>query len=228
MSIAYNLDKVFQRIEKSSRQNHNSEHPVTLLAVSKTHKINKIQQAYDAGQKDFGENYLQEAVVKIQALSNLDIQWHFIGPIQSNKTSKIAQYFDWVHSVERFKIAQRISDQRPDVLPAINVCVQVNISKEDNKSGIYPEDLPDLLLQIQSLPNVTLRGLMCIPKKTEDRLEQHQAFREMTVLFQEQKEQFPSMDTLSMGMSADLEIAISEGSTMVRIGTDIFGARNAL
>jgi len=226
MSIAYNLDKVFQRIEKSSNQNLSNEHPVTLLAVSKTHKINKIQEAYDVGQKDFGENYLQEAIDKIKALSSLDIRWHFIGPIQSNKTAKIAQYFDWVHSVERLKIAQRISAQRPENLGPINLCVQVNISEEENKSGVLPENLAQLLDQIEPLANIKLRGLMCIPKKTDDVSEQRLAFKKMTQLFLAQKKRYPSIDTLSMGMSSDLESAIAEGSTMVRIGTDIFGARN--
>jgi len=226
MSIAYNLDKVFQRIEKSSRQNHSYEHPVTLLAVSKTHKINKIQEAYNVGQKDFGENYLQEAIDKIQALSSLDIHWHFIGPIQSNKTAKIAQYFDWVHSVDRLKIAQRISQQRPENLEAINLCIQVNISKEENKSGVLPENLAELLDQVQPLKNINLRGLMCIPEKTDDVQQQRQAFSAMTKLYNFQKQHHPHMDTLSMGMSSDLESAIAEGSTMVRIGTDIFGARN--
>ncbi len=228
MSIAYNLDKVFQRIERSSQLNKSIEHPVTLLAVSKTHKINKIQEAYDAGQKDFGENYLQEAVDKINTLSKLDIHWHYIGPIQSNKTAKIAQYFDWVHSVDRLKIAKRISSQRPENLSPINMCLQVNISNEENKSGVSPDELNELMVQVQSLDNIRLRGLMCIPAKTDDVDEQRSAFKKMYDLFQQQKTQFPDIDTLSMGMSADLEAAIMEGSTMVRIGTDIFGARNTV
>jgi len=226
MTIAYHLRKVIQRIDKAVNENNRISHPVTLLAVSKTHTIAKIEQAYAAGQRDFGENYLQEAVKKIIALNKYKICWHYIGPIQSNKTSKIAEYFHWVHSVDRIKIARRLSEQRPVDLPPLNICLQVNISNEANKSGVSIDELPELVHQIQQLSNIRLRGLMCIPEKSEDYDQQRLAFHQMYQLFQHQKLNYPELDTLSMGMSADLEAAIAEGSTMVRVGTDIFGTRN--
>jgi len=230
MSIAYHLKKIFQRIDNAVNQYNRTAHPVTLLAVSKTHKINKILEAYDAGQRHFGENYLQEAVKKINALSNYDICWHYIGPIQSNKTAKIAEHFHWVHSVERLKIAKRLSqylsqNNMTETKP-LNICIQVNISAEPNKSGVNPEHLTELLQAVHLLPGIKLRGLMCIPAKTDNVDQQRQAFHNMRQLFEQQQVLFPELDTLSMGMSADLEAAIAEGSTMVRIGTDIFGARN--
>jgi pyridoxal phosphate enzyme (YggS family) len=228
MTIAYQLQKVFQRIDDSVKLYNRMDHPVTLLAVSKTHKINKIGEAFAAGQRDFGESYIQEAVEKIVALNECNICWHYIGPIQSNKTQRIAEYFDWAHSVDRLKIAKRLSNQRPDSLPALNICLQVNISAEENKSGVSVEELFELAEQVNLLPNLTLRGLMCIPSKTEDFAEQRQSFRQMHVLFDKLKDKISGLDTLSMGMSADFEAAIAEGSTMVRVGTDIFGARNKL
>ena len=226
MSIAYHLQNVFQRINDAVEQNNRITHPVTLLAVSKTHAISKIEQAYRAGQRDFGENHLQEAMAKIAALSNYDICWHYIGPVQSNKTAKIAENFDWVHSVDRLKIARRLSEQRPSDAKPLNICIQVNISAEENKSGVNPEQLLELITQIQPLERIKVRGLMSIPAKTEDIALQHQAFNKMRQLFKDLQSIFPHLDTLSMGMSADLEVAIAEGSTLVRIGTDIFGARN--
>ena len=226
MSIACHLQKIFQRIDKAVSRYNRTEHPVTLLAVSKTHKISKIQEAFAAGQREFGENYLEEAIEKIIALSNYSICWHYIGPIQSNKTAKIAAYFDWVQSVDRLKIAHRLSEQRPKHLKPLNICLQVNISAENSKSGVNPKDLPKLMAEVQSLPNLKVRGLMCIPAQTEDVALQRQAFHATWELFAQLKRQYPELDTLSMGMSADLEAAIAEGSTMVRIGTDIFGARN--
>ncbi|RLA02881.1 MAG: YggS family pyridoxal phosphate-dependent enzyme [Gammaproteobacteria bacterium] len=229
MSIAYHLKKVYQRIDNAvSLYDRKSltPHPVTLLAVSKTHKINKIQEAFEAGQREFGENYLQEAVDKIITLKDLPISWHYIGPIQSNKTAKIAQHFDWVHSVDRLKIARRLSQQRPENLSPLNICLQVNISAEVSKSGLSPEELPELLEQIHQLPGIKLRGLMCIPAKTDSFDEQRAAFHQMKLLYQQLQKQFSNLDTLSMGMSADLEAAIAEGSTIVRVGTDIFGTRN--
>ena len=229
MSIAYHLKKVYQRIDNAvSLYDRKSltPHPVTLLAVSKTHKINKIQEAFEAGQREFGENYLQEAVDKIITLKDLPISWHYIGPIQSNKTAKIAQHFDWAHSVDRLKIARRLSQQRPENLSPLNICLQVNISAEVSKSGLSPEELPELLEQIHQLPGIKLRGLMCIPAKTDSFDEQRAAFHQMKLLYQQLQKQFSNLDTLSMGMSADLEAAIAEGSTIVRVGTDIFGTRN--
>jgi len=226
MSIEYHLKKVLQRIKDANNKNYSIAHPVTLLAVSKTHNISKIKEAYLTGQRDFGENYLQEAMDKISAMKDCEICWHYIGPIQSNKTSKIAENFHWVHSVDRLKIARRLSDQRPGHLPALKVCLQVNISNEENKSGVHVDELPALMEAIRDFPGISLRGLMCIPAQTEDVEQQRKAFHEMHTLFQKQKLVFPDLDTLSMGMSADLEAAIAEGSTMVRVGTDIFGARN--
>ncbi|PCJ49606.1 MAG: YggS family pyridoxal phosphate-dependent enzyme [Gammaproteobacteria bacterium] len=226
MTIALHLQKVFQRIDDSVNLSNNNSHPVTLLAVSKTHKINKIREAFEAGQRDFGESYIQEAVEKIIALSDLDICWYFIGPIQSNKTQKIAKYFDWTLSVDRLKIAKRLSAQRPESKRPLNICLQVNISEEDSKSGVLPTDLLELVEQIDQLPRLKLRGLMCIPAKTDDVKQQAQAFHQMQKLFTLLKSQYPDLDTLSMGMSADFDAAIAQGSTMIRVGTDIFGKRN--
>jgi len=226
MTIAYNLKNVLQRIKDAVNKNNTITHPVTLLAVSKTHTINKIEEAFLAGQRDFGENYLSEAIEKITALDEYDICWHYIGPIQSNKTAKIAEHFAWVHSIDRLKIARRLSAQRPGHLPPLNICIQVNISNEASKSGVSPEELPELIVQVNNLPGIKLRGLMCIPAMEETYDKQRQAFHKMYELYQQQKSAFPDIDTLSMGMSADLEAAIAEGSTMVRVGTDIFGARN--
>ncbi|MCP4274437.1 MAG: YggS family pyridoxal phosphate-dependent enzyme [Gammaproteobacteria bacterium] len=226
MSIAYHLKKVLQRIKDAANKYYSIAHPVTLLAVSKTHNISKIEEAYLAGQRDFGENYLQEAMDKIAALKDYDICWHYIGPIQSNKTTKIAENFHWVHSVDRLKIARRLSDQRPQHLPPLKICLQVNISNEENKSGVHVDELPALIEAIQDFQGIIVKGLMCIPAKAEGFEQQRQAFHEMQKLYQQHKLNYPDLDTLSMGMSADLEAAIAEGSTMVRVGTDIFGARN--
>ncbi len=225
MTIAYHLKNVLHRIKDAISNNYSITHPVTLLAVSKTHTTDKIKEAYFAGQRDFGESYLQEAVDKIITLKNYNINWHYIGPIQSNKTAKIAQYFDWVQSVERLKTARRLSQQRPTDLAPINVCIQVNISDEARKSGVSPETLTELMVQVNNLPGINLRGLMCIPEKTANFEQQRIAFHAMHKLYKQQKSIFPDIDTLSMGMSADLEAAIAEGSTLVRVGTDIFGAR---
>ena len=194
--------------------------------MAKTHKISLITEAYSAGQRNFGENHLQEALEKIYALADYDICWHYIGPVQSNKTAKIAEYFDWVHSVDRFKIARRLSQQRPKSSVPLNLCLQVNISAEETKSGINPDNLKNLMTKIQPLPGIKVRGLMCIPAKTDDVALQRKAFHDTWQLFQLLQKFYPQLDTLSMGMSADLEAAIAEGSTIVRIGTDIFGARN--
>ncbi|MFT5521644.1 MAG: pyridoxal phosphate enzyme (YggS family) [Enterobacterales bacterium] len=227
MTIAYQLLKVFQRIDDSVKLFNRISHPVTLLAVSKTHKINKIAEAFAAGQRDFGESYIQEAVEKIIALNEPNICWHYIGPIQSNKTQKIAEYFDWTHSVDRLKIARRLSNQRPESMAPLNICLQVNISAEENKSGVSIEELFEIAEQVNLLPKLKLRGLMCIPTKTDDFDQQRHAFHLMYLLFDKLKNKIPDLDTLSMGMSADFEAAIAEGSTMVRVGTDIFGARNS-
>lgn len=226
MTIAYQLLKVFQRIDDSVKLFNRISHPVTLLAVSKTHKINKIREAFAAGQGDFGESYIQEAVEKIVALNKCNICWHYIGPIQSNKTQKIAEYFDWAHSVDRLKIAKRLSAQRPESMKPLNICLQVNISAEENKSGVLAEQLFELAEHVNLLPRLTLRGLMCIPAKSDNFDEQRQAFHQMKQIFEQLKNKIPDLDTLSMGMSADFEAAIAEGSTLVRVGTDIFGKKN--
>lgn len=217
------LQKVTERITQAAIAAGRNPQTVHLVAVSKTQSADAIRQAYHAGQRLFGENYLQEALDKQQELTDLDdIEWHFIGPIQSNKTRPIAEHFAWVHSVDRLKIAQRLNEQRPENLAPLNICIQLNIDDEETKSGIALLDLPELVQAIQSLPRLRLRGLMAIPAATNSAEQQHNAFQRLAVA----KSAFPFMDTLSMGMSADLEAAIAEGATLVRVGTDIFGARN--
>ncbi len=216
------LQKVTERITQAAIAAGRNPQTVHLVAVSKTQSADAIRQAYHAGQRLFGENYLQEALDKQQELTDLgDLEWHFIGPIQSNKTRPIAEHFAWVHSVDRLKIAQRLSQQRPTDLPPLNICIQLNIDDEDTKSGIALQELPELVQAIQSLPGLRLRGLMAIPAATNTPEQQHEAFRKLAIA----KAAFPFMDTLSMGMSADLEAAIAEGATLVRVGTDIFGVR---
>ena len=217
------LKKVTERITQAAIDAGRNPQTVRLVAVSKTQTAAAIRQAYHAGQRLFGENYLQEALDKQQELTDLpDIEWHFIGPMQSNKTRPIAENFVWVHSVDRLKIAQRLSQQRPEDLPPLNICIQLNIDDEDTKSGISLDDLAELVNAIKLLPRLKLRGLMAIPAATNNAEQQSNAFRKLDIA----KAQFPFMDTLSMGMSADLEAAIAEGATLVRVGTDIFGARN--
>lgn len=217
------LQKVTERIAQAAIVAGRNPQTVHLVAVSKTQPATAIRQAYHAGQRLFGENYLQEALDKQQALLDLqDIEWHFIGPIQSNKTRPIAEHFSWVHSVDRFKIAQRLSQQRPDALPPLNVCIQLNIDDEDTKSGVALNELTNLVQEIHSLPRLKLRGLMTIPAASNNPEQQGAVFHKLA----EAKTRFPFMDTLSMGMSGDLEVAVAEGATVVRVGTDIFGARN--
>ncbi|PHS24498.1 MAG: YggS family pyridoxal phosphate-dependent enzyme [Methylophaga sp.] len=198
---------------------------VTLLAVSKTWSAENIHQANQAGQRHFGENYLQEALKKITLLQDLDIEWHFIGPIQSNKTKEIAAHFDWVQSLDRAKIAQRLAKQRPENKPDLNICIQVNIDDESSKSGITPSELFSFAHQISQINGLVLRGLMIIPTKTGHEEQQRIAFKKAYSLFEQLANQYPTVDTLSMGMSADMILAIEEGSTMVRIGTALFGQR---
>jgi PLP dependent protein len=227
MSLNQRYQQVLSRIATAESKSQASAHPVTLLAVSKTHSTNKINELYQLGQRHFGENYLQEAEQKIADLAQLDIIWHYIGPIQSNKTRAIAHNFDWVQTIDREKIAKRLSKQRPNALTPLNVCIQVNISNEPNKSGIEPQALMTLAQTIEQLPNLKLRGIMCIPKKTDDRQLLTEQFNSMNHLFGQLKSLYSSVDCLSMGMSGDLELAITQGSTMVRVGTDIFGKRIA-
>ena len=222
-TIAENIAKVGVRIREAAQASQRDCATVGLLAVSKTKPAAAIRQAFAAGTRDFGENYLQEALEKQAELSDLPLTWHFIGPIQSNKTKPIAEHFAWVHSVDRLKIAQRLSDQRPAHLPPLNICLQVNVSGEASKSGCNPDELQALAQAVTQLPNLRLRGLMTIPEPTDDPSEQRAAFARLRELMQGLN---LDLDTLSMGMSHDLEAAIAEGATWVRIGTALFGARD--
>ena len=220
-----NIPKVLERLRLSAKKYHRSENGILLLAVSKTRPPEDIRQAYSGGLTHFGESYLQEAVAKIQALADLPLTWHFIGPIQSNKTRPIAEHFQWVHSVDREKVARRLNDQRPTGLPPLEVCLQVNISGEESKSGCSLRELPALARSVDAMPMLRLRGLMAIPAASRDEATQRHAFAKLRKAFEQLREDFPMIDTLSMGMSGDLEAAIAEGSTMVRVGTAIFGSR---
>ena len=222
-TIADNIGLVSARIRAAAYAVQRDESSVHLLAVSKTKPAQAVREAYAAGMHDFGENYLQEALGKQAELTDLPLSWHFIGPIQSNKTRAIAEHFAWVHSVDRLKIAQRLSEQRPTDLPPLNICIQVNVSGEASKSGCTPADLPALAAAISALPRLKLRGLMAIPEPTEDRAAQDAAFAAVKDL---QASLNLPLDTLSMGMSHDLESAIAQGATWVRIGTALFGARD--
>ncbi|MBL4820051.1 MAG: YggS family pyridoxal phosphate-dependent enzyme [Gammaproteobacteria bacterium] len=224
-TIAENIQQIIEQIHEFEQSYNRPEGSVTLLAVSKKQPIDKILQAHKAGIRDFGENYLQEAEEKISQLVDLDINWHFIGPIQSNKTRAIADLFQWVHSVDRLKIARRLSDQRNSLLPPLNVCIQVNLSGEETKSGISIDEVENLCNEVAKLPNLHLRGLMTIPAPTEDFTGQRQLFSALAVTFNNLVPRFPGFDTLSMGMSGDFKAAIAEGSTVVRIGTALFGPR---
>ena len=222
-TIADNIAEVEARIRAAALAVQRDVTSIHLLAVSKTKPVAALREAYAAGVRDFGENYLQEARAKQVELADLPLSWHFIGPIQSNKTRDIAEHFSWVHSVDRLKIAQRLSEQRPADLEPLNICIQVNVSGEASKSGCTPQDLPALAAAINGLPRLKLRGLMAIPEPTEDRAEQDAAFATVRDL---QQSLNLGLDTLSMGMSHDLESAIAQGATWVRIGTALFGARD--
>lgn len=223
------MQAVRERIATGARAALRDPQTVQLLAVSKTFGPEAVIEAADAGQQAFGENYLQEAVDKMAAVKTarpeLPLEWHFIGPIQSNKTRPIAEHFDWVHSVDREKIAQRLSEQRPAHLPPLNICLQVNISGEDTKSGIAPEEVAVLAKAVAAMPRLRLRGLMAIPEPADDVERQRVPFRKLRQLFEELKGEGLALDTLSMGMSADMDAAIAEGATIVRVGTAIFGQR---
>lgn len=228
--IFRNLQAVREHISRAATQAGRDSASVQLLAVSKTFGPNAVFDAVAAGQRAFGENYLQEALDKMQAVRTaqpgLALEWHFIGPIQSNKTRLIAEHFDWVHSVDRQKIAQRLSDQRPEHLPPLNICLQVNISHEASKSGVLPEDALPLALGVAGLPRLRLRGLMAIPEPAADFDAQRKPFGQLRELQEALKRHGLALDTLSMGMSADLDAAIAEGGTIVRVGTAIFGKRD--
>lgn len=221
-NIAKNITQIQKNIALFCQTYGRRAEDVQLLAVSKTKPASDIQAAFEAGQAQFGENYLQEALDKIKQLQALPIEWHFIGAIQSNKTRELAENFSWVHSVDRLKIARRLSAQRPPSLAALNICLQINISQEDSKSGINLDQLDSLVDEISTLHGIKLRGLMAIPEKACGLNAQRAIFAKM----QQAMNKYPQMDTLSMGMSADMEAAIAEGSTLLRIGTAIFGARN--
>lgn len=222
-TIAKNIAKVRARIREAAQASGRDSSTIGLLAVSKTKPADAIREAHAEGVADFGENYLQEALAKQAELTDLPLTWHFIGPIQSNKTKPIAEHFHWVHSVDRLKIAERLSAQRPTHLAPLNICLQVNVSGETSKSGCAPEDLPALAKAVAGLPNLRLRGLMAIPEPTDDVAAQHAAFARLCQLMTDLD---LALDTLSMGMSHDLEAAIAEGATWVRIGTALFGARD--
>ncbi len=223
--IATNLHAVTDRIAQACASAGRAAGSVQLLAVSKTFGPDAVQQAFDAGQHAFGENYIQEAVDKITALSALPIEWHCIGPIQSNKTRLVAEHFQWVHTVDRLKIAQRLSDQRPAHLPPLQVCIQVNVDGGSTKSGVAPQDAAALAAAVAALPRLQVRGLMCIPEFAPDFIAARAVFMSAKAIFDAIVEQGVPLDTLSMGMSGDLDAAIAGGSTMVRVGSAIFGAR---
>lgn len=229
-SIFRNLQAVREHISHAATQAARNSVDIQLLAVSKTFGPEAVLEAADAGQHAFGENYLQEALDKMQAVNQarpeLALEWHFIGPIQSNKTRPIAEHFDWVHSVDREKIAQRLSDQRPEHLPPLNICLQVNISHEESKSGVMPEEVLSLAQSVAALPRLRLRGLMAIPEPAAELDVQRQPFHQLRELQEALTRQGLALDTLSMGMSADLDAAIAEGATIVRVGTAIFGKRD--
>jgi PLP dependent protein len=226
--LARNLEAVQQRIAAAARNAGRDPHSVALLAVSKTFPAEDVRAAHAAGQRAFGENYVQESVEKIEALADLraSLEWHFIGPLQSNKTRPVAERFDWVHSVDRLKIAQRLSEQRPAGMAPLNVCLQVNVSGEATKSGVSPQEAAQVAHEIAALPNLRLRGLMSIPEPESTLDAQRAPHRQLRELFDALRAGGLALDTLSMGMSADLEAAVLEGATIVRIGTAIFGARD--
>lgn len=223
--IHSNIAKVFELVRVAAEKHQRELDAIRVIAVSKTQPLEAVRAAAACGLRDFGENYLQEALEKIEATRDLDLCWHFIGPIQSNKTRAIAEHFDWVHSVDREKILRRLNEHRNAAKTPLNICLQVNISGESSKSGAQPEDLPALLDIAASCPNVRLRGLMAIPAPSESFAKQRQACEQLTTLFDESRQRHAELDTLSIGMSADMEAAIASGSTLLRIGTAIFGER---
>ena len=225
-SIQHNLQQIRQRIHAAAESCGRDPQQITLLAVSKTKPVSDIREAWLAGQRCFGENYVQEGVDKVAQTADLaGLEWHFIGPLQSNKSRLVAENFDWCHTLDRQKLAQRLNDQRPPHRGPLNVLIQVNISDESSKSGINVSDIPDLARQIAELPHLKLRGLMAIPAPSEDYQSQLAVCRQMADAFHALQAEFSGIDTLSLGMSDDMDAAIEAGSTMVRIGSAIFGAR---
>lgn len=226
-SISERLQAIRDAVQQAERQAGRATGAARLLAVSKTKPASVIREAFAAGQRLFGENYVQEALAKMGELGDLPLEWHFIGPIQSNKTRPIAENFDWVHGIDRLKIAQRLNDARPDSLEPLKVCIEVNVSGEASKEGVAPDEVLELAQAIRQLPRLRLRGLMTIPAPTHDIALQHQPFRMLRELQVALTRQGITLDTLSMGMSEDFPAAIAEGATIVRIGSAIFGARPA-
>lgn len=224
-TLAERFAAAYDQVQVATEKAGRATNSVKLLAVSKTKPIEDIEAVAALGQTAFGENYAQEAVEKAQKLAHLGLQWHFIGPIQSNKTRPLAEHMDWIHTVERDKIARRLSEQRPSALAPLKICIQVNISAEPQKSGVIPEQIDALAALIEELPNLELRGLMAIVENTADTKKLGEQFAAMSAKFDQLKQRYPAVDTLSMGMTQDLELAIANGSTMVRIGTAIFGSR---
>ena len=228
ITVASSLQAVKDRIARAARSVDRKPDEITLLVASKTHPAERVREAWLAGQTIFGENYLQEALAKMPALIDLPIEWHFIGPIQSNKTRRISENFVWVHSVDRVKIADRLAKDRPESLPPLQICLQVNVSGEASKSGVAPEELAQLAAHVVRLPRLKLRGLMAVPELTTATALQRSQFHMLWELFDRLKRVGYELDTLSMGMSEDMDIAIAEGATMVRIGTAILGPRRYL
>lgn len=227
--IAHNLAQVRDKISAAATRCGRASEEITLLAVSKTKPASAIAEAIDAGQRAFGENYVQEGVDKIRYFQEqgiTDLQWHFIGPLQSNKSRLVAEHFDWCHTIDRLRIATRLNEQRPAEMPSLNVLIQVNISDENSKSGITLDELDALAAEVAELPHLTLRGLMAIPAPESSYERQFAVAQQMAVAFEALKTRYQTVDTLSLGMSDDMEAAIAAGSTMVRIGTAIFGARD--
>jgi pyridoxal phosphate enzyme (YggS family) len=223
--VTENLAKISDLLTKAGKDAGRDDKPVRLLAVSKKQPLSSILAAASAGQRDFGENFVQEGLEKITASGRNDLVWHFIGHLQSNKTRPVAEHFDWVHTVDRLKLAERLSEHRPAEMPALNVCLQVNIDGETSKSGAAPEDILPLAQSIALLPRIKLRGLMCLPAVRSDFEAQREPFARLRELFATLQQDGLAVDTLSMGMSGDFRAAIFEGSTIVRIGTAVFGAR---
>ena len=224
--IPANLQAVHARIAAACKAVGRAPQETRLLAVSKTWPAADVRAAAACGQRAFGENYVQEGVAKMEALADLDLEWHFIGPLQSNKTRQVAEHFAWVHTIDRLKIAERLSAQRPEHLPPLQVCVQVNVSGEASKSGVAPEEAAALAHAVASLPRLHLRGLMAVPEPSDDEAQLAAQFGILRELFEALQAAGLPVDTLSMGMSHDLESAVAAGATMVRVGTAIFGARS--
>jgi PLP dependent protein len=227
MKIATNLAQIRNNIRMAEKEYHRPEGAVSLLAVSKTRSIDEILSAVSEGQRHFGENYCQEAVEKIEAINDSDLVWHFIGPIQSNKTRQIASHFDWVHTVHRIKIARRLNEMRPEEKPPLNICVQINISGEESKSGISLDEVSNFIEELEQFNRLKVRGLMALPAPNIDFKQQRESFSPLNKKLHDLNQDRHELDTLSIGTSQDMEAAIAEGSTIVRIGTAIFGPRDA-